>query len=268
MADKKKTTALVSAPSTAILEALRNEFPVEQGYTQNQLPRIGMFSQDVTEGKGKAMKVVTEAGTFFIDRESEEPGKDGKKEWNKEEIGDSIEAIVVFQRRQLRHYNESTEEYTSSPVFDFAEDEVPLFLNKKEVARGTAAELKALPQFQFTKDGKTRSSLEDNKILYVLYEGELFQMNLRGSSMFSYKTYAKSVLPPAVLTKFTSEYCEKGDISWNKMLFEAVRDLNAKEVEEVMSHMAEIKESIKSQKEFFATQNSASDKAKKELDEF
>jgi hypothetical protein len=279
--DNKKTTAVALKPSQAILEALRNEFPAEQGFTRTYLPRLGMFSQDVMEGKGKAMKVVTEAGTFFTDRQSEEETEnaEGKKvkEFVKEEIGDSIEGIIIFQRRQLRHYNESTEEYTSSPIFDFDTDIIPLFLGKKEVARGTAAELKARSEFQVTKEGKTKSTLEENKILYVIYKDEIFQMNLRGSSMYSYKGYAKELhaneqSPSMVLTKFTSEACEKGDIEWNKMIFTVKRDLDGKECKEVYEKVQEIKAGITEEREFFANQNEAKSaekaKAKKELDEF
>lgn len=277
MADKNKKTTALTVPNQAILDALRNEFPAEQGFTRVFLPRLGMIAVDVKVGKGKAMKVVSEAGTFFTDRQAEEANEEGKKEFEKEEIGDAISGIIVFQRRQLRHYNESTEEYTSSPIFDFDTDVIPLFLNKKEVAKGTAAELKSRPEFQLTKDGKTKSTLEENKILYVLYNDELFQMNLRGSSMYSYKTYAKDLhtenkSPNTVLTAFSSEACEKGDIEWNKMTFSAKRDLNAEEAETVLEKIKELKAGIVQEREFFAskdaTAKAADDEATKKLNDF
>lgn len=270
----KKNTSVVSAPSQAIIEALRNEYPEEQGFVRNYLPRLGMFSQDVTEGKGKAMKVVTEAGTFFVDRKMEENDAKGKIQFEKNEIGDSMKGVIIFQRRQLRHYDEATEEYTSSPIFDFDTDVVKLFKNKKEVASGTAAELKALAKFQITKDGKTKSALEENKILYVVYgkDHEIFEMNLRGSSMYSYKSYAKELhanekVPSLVLTKFTSEACEKGDINWNKMMFSVERDLTGSEAEAIFEQVKELKSSIAQERSFFANKDSAKvaeDKAEEE----
>lgn len=271
MAEKNKTKALAVAPTPAILEALRNEFPAEQGFTQNLFPRLGMFSQDVIEGKGKTQKVVTEAGTFFTDKQSEnEIEKDGKKvkEWEKEELGDSIEGIILFQRKQLRHYDESTETYTTSPVYDDESEIVPLFCNKAEVARGTPAELKARTEFQFEKEGKKRSSLEDNRILYVEYEGEIYQMSLRGSSMYSFMKYARENIVPSVVTKFSSEAMEKGKISWNKMTFEVARQLSQEECEEVFAKVQDIKAGVAEQKAFYAGKNGEQAKADKALNDF
>ena len=259
-----KNTAVAVKASDAILEALRNEFPAEQGFTRVQLPRLGMFSQHVEEevkdkktGK-KRIDIISEAGTFYVDRQSDEADEDGKKPYQKTDIEGEIDGIIIFQRRQLRHYDEATEEYTSSPIFDFDEDVVTLFKNKKEVGKGTPAELKALQKFQVTKDGKTKSTLEENKILYVLYNDELFQMNLRGSSMYSYKTYSKELgaqdkAPSVVLTHFSSEECEKGDIKWNKMIFTAKRDLSQSECEAVFEKVKELKAGIAEERSFFAS---------------
>lgn len=258
---KPKTTAVTVAPSEEKLALLKSEFPQEEGFTKTIYPRLGMYSQDVTEEvrnpktNKKEIKLITEAGTFYIERQSEEAGEDGKKEWTKEEIGTEVEATIVFQRKQLRHYNESTEEYTSSPVFDSMEEVVPLFRDKKEIARGTPAELKARPEFEVVKEGKTKSALEDNRILYVLYEGEIYQMNLRGSSMFSFMSYARGATPPAVLTKFSSESMEKGDIAWNKMTFETVRNLSDAEVDIVLENIETIKTLIAEEKQFYAAKN-------------
>lgn len=259
MATKTTTKALAVAPSEEKLALLKSEFPQEDGFTKTIYPRLGMYSQDVTEevrnkqGR-KEIKLITEAGTFYIERQSEEE-VDGKREWTKEELGTKVEATIVFQRKQLRHYNESTEVYTSSPVFDSMDEIVPLFRDKKEIARGTPQELKAREEFEVVKEGKTKSALEDNRILYVLYEGELYQMNLRGSSMFSFMSYARGATPPAVLTKFSSESMEKGDIAWNKMTFETVRNLADSEVDTVLENIENIKTSVAEEKQFYAAKN-------------
>ncbi len=273
-----KSTAVVAAPSQAILEALRQETPAEQGFTRTLFPRLGMYSQDVVEGKGKNQTVVAEAGIFFTDKPTGEEVKndDGKmvKEFEKNEIGDSIEGIIIFNRKQLRHYDEKTETYTSSPVYDNDDEVVPLFRNKAEIARGTPAELKARPEYQFEKDGKTKSSLEDNRILYILYrepksdEAQIFEMNIRGSSMYSFMNYARKTLVPSVLTKFTSEAMEKGKIQWNKMIFEVSEQLDADNCTMVLEKVKEIKEAIMQEKQFFAAKNADNAKADQALKDF
>lgn len=268
MTKDKKTTAVAVLPSAETLAELRDAFPVEAGYSQVQLPRLGMFAQDQTEGKGKAMKVVSEAGTFFIDKQTDEEDAEGKKKWEKEEIGTELEGIIFFQRKQLKYFDETTETYTSSAVYDGEDEVVPLFTNKAEVARGTPAELRARPEYQFEKDGKVKSKLEDNRILYVLKDGEVYQMNLRGSSMYSYMTYARKVLPPSVLTVMNSEAKEKGSIAWNQMTFTEKRKLSAKEIEEVQEKLEEVRKAVKEQKEFYASMTISSAKAKDDLKNF
>ncbi len=244
MPKTKEITTVMSEDTLAMLE---ESYPVEQGNTRISLPRLGMMSQDKMEGKGKSMVVVAEAGTFFTEKQSDEEDETGKKLWEREELGDSIEAIILFQRKQLKSYDESTEEYTSSPVYDSDDEVIPLWLNKKEVARNTPVELKKM--YQYTdKEGKVKSSLEDNRILYVQYQGDVYQMNLRGSSMYSFLTYAKKTLPPSVLTTLSSEPKEKGTISWNQMTFTAKRKLTEAEAQEIVAKVVEIKQTIAAEK--------------------
>ncbi len=213
-----------------------------------------MVSQDKTEGKGKQMKVTQEAGTFLKEYQTEETDENGKKVWAKDELGTEIEGTIVFQRKQLKFYDETTQDFTSSTIFDSNEDIIPLFCNKAEVARGTVAELKAKYNFVDPKDGKTKSRLEDNKVLYVLYNDEIHQMTLRGSSMYACKTYLKEVPNPTIfLTKFSSEPMEKGSIAWNKMTFVNVRPLTAKEAKEVLEKQNEIRQGVAEEKAYFAS---------------
>lgn|SRR3990167_521284 len=258
----KQTKELATLPNERALTELKASFPVEQGFTRSFLPRLSMVSQDRTEGKGKSMKVVAEAGTFFEERQDEEENGEGKKEWIKKELGSKVKGIILYQRKQLRLYDEKTEMYTSSPIYDEENQVIPLFCNKAEVARGTPADLKAL--YQYEKDGKTKSKLEDNRVLYVLKDDEIFQLSLRGSSMYSWMTFAKKVLPPSVLVELSSEPMEKGQISWNKMTFEVVRPLNADEVKDVMLRVVEIKDGIAQERAYYASAN----KAKDELEKF
>lgn len=243
------------------LAQLRQEYPTEMGFSRTLLPRFGLVSQDVVEGKGKQMKVITEAGTLYLERQGDEEeeieGADGKKiirkKWDREELGGETEGIILFQRKQLKYYDEKTEKYTSSPVYDTEDEVIPLFLDKTEVERGTPAELKA--KYPGTNaSGKTISKLEDNRILYVLIGDEVFQLNLRGSSMYSFLTYSRKTLPPSVITKFGSEAREKGSIEWNMMTFEPVRQLTEEEAQDVLAKVGEIKAGIATEKAYYAAQ--------------
>lgn len=281
----KKETGLVATASEESLALLRSEFPSEPSMSQTLLPRFSMASQDVMEGEGKNKKVVVEAGTFYLESQDEdetevedEKGKAVMKRlWTKTEIGDKARAIIVFQRKQLRFYDEDTETYTSSPVYDSEDEIVPLFCEKSEVARGTPKELKE--KYQFTdKDGKTKSKLEDNRILYVLYtakngEPTVYQLNLRGSSMYSFMSYARELnkkgrAPNMIVTEFGSEHREKGKIEWNMMTFEAIRDIGEDEAKDVLGRINEFKSAIAQQKAFFASKDAADQKANDEFNNF
>lgn len=248
--------AVATQASEESLAALRNEFPQEPGFTRVMLPRITFKSQDVTEGKGKAMKVVLEAGTFIEERETEDFDEEtGKKIWEKTELGKEIEGVIIFPRKQLKYFDESTEEFTSSPVYDTDDEIVPLFCNKVEIAKATPAMLKE--SYKYTdKDGKVKSKLEENRILYILRDGELFQLNLRGSSMYSFLAYARKTLAPSVVTKMNSESKEKGTIAWNQMTFIPARNLDQAEITDVLAKINEIKRGIADEKAFFGKQES------------
>ncbi len=240
-----KGKELANVVSEETLVALQESYPVEQNGQRIILPRLGMVSQDVVEGKGKSMKVITEAGTFFTEKPTDEEDPDtGKKIYKREELGTEIEGIILFKRYQLKMYHENEDTFTSSPVFDNENEEIPLFKDKSEVARGTVKELQAKYEYTDKATGKIRSKLELNRILYVQYEGETYQMNLRGTSMFAFLTYARKVLVPSVVTHFSSEAKEKGSINWNQMTFNAKRKLTEKEAQEILQKVQEIKQAV------------------------
>jgi hypothetical protein len=250
----KKNTELMVAPDEQMLAELRANTPQEKGFDRIMLPRLSFASQDKMEGEGKNKKVVVEAGTFFTEKQSEEVDEEGKKLWEKTELGNTIEATVIYTRKQLRLYDEATEKYTSSPIYDTDEEIIPLFLDKKEIARGTSKDLKAMYAYK-GEDGKTKSKLEENRVLYVLYEGEVYQMSLRGSSMYSWLSWVRTTLPSSVLTEISSESRSKGKIEWNAMTFKALRSLSAEEVGKVIELQREIKHGIQAEKEYYASIN-------------
>ncbi len=230
------------------------------------------------EGKGKNKKitVVEAAGTFFTEHETDEKeevtAEDGtvsqKPIWKKTELGESIEVVILYQRRQLRMYDEKTELYTSSPVFDTDDDVIKLFCNKNEVGKGTPAELKSKYMYQ-DKDGKQKCKLEENRILYVLYEGEKYQLNLRGSSMYAYLTYARKTIPNTVVTRLSSEAKEKGDIAWNQMTFVAASGLETDPelADQVLTEMKKLEAGIQIERQSFAALDNKNKKADAEMDE-
>lgn len=251
----KKTTAVATQADAAALAAFASQFPQEAGVSRMMLPRLTFKSQDVMEGKGKNKVVVVEAGTFFTERPTDEKDEEGKTVWDKQELGLEIEGLIVYRRKQLRFFDEPNDQFYSTPIFDDANDVVPLFCGKNKVATGTPAELKK--SFEYTtEDGKTRSKLEDNVILYVLYNDELYQLSLRGSSMYSFLDFARKVAisPSAHLVHFTSEAQEKGSIEWNQMKFTALRTITAAEMIVMQGHIDEIKHAIETERAFYAQQ--------------
>lgn len=239
---------IIKANEQALAE-LNDLFPREQNqFTRISLPRLSFVSQDVTEGKGKTLKVITEAGSFIKETPTEEVDENGKKVWQKEDLGKSIQATILYYRYQLSMYDESSEAFFSTPVFDKNTEVLPLFSKGKKVAEGTPAELKKLYEFVDTKDKKTKSKLRENRVLYVLYEGELYQMTLHGSSMYSFIDYKKNIVLPAVLSKISSTEEEKGSTQWNKASFETISKLDNEELSKNIQSIKEIITAIQAEK--------------------
>lgn len=261
MAKGKEVMVPVSDEQLALL---RQNYPTEMGFNRTLLPRFGLVSQDVTEEvrdpktKKKSLAVIAEAGTLFLERQGDEVDEEtNQKKWEREDLGTETDGVILYQRKQLKFYDQGSEEFTSSPVYDTDDQVLPLFLNKKEVDRGTPAELQARKQYQGqTAAGKATSKLEINRILYVLLKGEVFQLNLRGSSMYSFLKYARTTLVPSMLTTFSSEHQEKGTIEWHMMTFKAARALTGAEVSEVLEKQADIKHGIEAEKAYYAAQTS------------
>lgn len=242
----KEIQTTLTAEQKALLGQLT---PQEQGFTRISLPRLGMYSQDKFEGKGKSAVLVKEAGMFYTEVPPTE--KDG--EWAKQEIGTLMDGIVLYHRKQLSYYDNATEKYTSSPIYDTPEDVVPLFMDGKEVHRGTTAELKSKYAYTDPDDGKVKSKLEDMRVLYILKDGQVYQMTLRGSSMWAFSKYAKSCLVSSVLTRFCSEAKENGSIAWNQMTFDAVREITPEEASVVIDNITKITNAIAEEKAYFAS---------------
>ncbi len=257
---KKETKEVSTQLSAEQLAILDSSYPVEDSFSSVMLPRLGMYSQDKMEGKGKDKKVTAEAGIFYTERQTEKLDANGKKVWEKSELDTEIEAIILYERKQLSFYD--GEKYTSSPIYDNDSQAIPLFRDRKEIDRGTPAELKGREEYQGkSAKGKDISKLEDIKVLYVLLDGDVYQMNLRGTSMYAFKTYKKSFQPNRFLTRMNSESKINGKIEWNQMTFEAVRPINSDEGDTVIAHIADIKKAVEAQAAFYAGRSASSSKA-------
>ena len=287
----KKNTALAKAPDQEVLDSISQAFPSEERKQFLSFPKLRMVSKDQTEGTGKNMKVTTEAGTFFTDVQDKEETeveeevrqKNGKikiekimkRLWTSDELGPEVQGIIVFQRYQLKMWDQANERFISSAVYDKGDTDIPLFEGKNEIARGTPEELKApYSEVQKGKDGKkdkTVSKLKDERVLFVWIGndseegGQVYQMSVKGKSMYNYLKYTGEVKVPTVVTSFNSVPDEFGSNKFNTMTFEQVRGINATEAEKIQEAQAILREYIANQKEAFA--NKAEDTGKKEADE-
>jgi hypothetical protein len=270
----KTSTAIAKPMSDEVREQLDAAFPQEASALRIQLPRFGMVSQDITEetknpktGK-KEITIVTEAGTFFTETQTEDLDENGKKLWEKTELGIEIsEIIILYERKQLSFFSPD-EGYTSSPIYDTADEEVRLFHKKKEVARGTPAELRALPQFQGkTAKGKPTSKLEENRVLFVQLDGVVYQWTVRGSSMYEFLGYKKATKPNQVITSLSSESREQGTTRWNATTFTSLRPLNADESVEVLTKIQDIQKAISIEKGSYAQTKAIKEGDDKDFDE-
>jgi hypothetical protein len=274
-----KTKAVAVVANDEQMEILRNSFPVEDRATRISLPRLMMLSKDVTEEtkdpktKKKTINVIQAAGTFYIEKPGDEEveGKDGKKykPWVKDyfEGEESIEVVIVYKRKQLRFFDEGQGKWISSPIYDSADQIIPLFVDRKEIARGTPKELQA--QYpSTTAKGRPSSKLKDETILYVLYEGELYQMNLSQSSKWVFSDYTKNTNPSTVVTRIGSLQQENGSNIYQVMSFEEVRSLNADEAALAIEKVSEIKEAVDSERAFYESKQAEDSEADKTSKDF
>ncbi len=230
--------------------------PKENTFIRKTFPRISFTSQDKTEGKGKTMKVVEEAGTFFIEKPTDETDEKGKKIWSHEEIGKSLEGVIFFTRKKLSYYDQAAGKFISSSMYDQDTDEIVLWQDGKQIAKGTKAQLQA--PYMFTKeDGKKSCKLAENKILYVWYEGEVFELTVKGTSMFEYSGYYKqwNGEPNKNMTLISSVECENGATVWNKTTYSRVRQLTQAEWDTTRALAAEMIAGIQEEKAYFGSLN-------------
>lgn len=248
------TTELTTIATEEQLAELKALNPQSDSYQRINVPRLGMLAKDLLEetgtGKNKKIEVIQPAGAFYIERES--TNEDGERVWNKEFIeGETISVLVAYNRKQLSMWDDGTKMFTNSPIYDDANDVIPLWEGGKEIARGTPAEHQALYP-SLTAKGKPSSKLKEVKILYVVYEDNVYQMNLSQSSKYEFMTYTKAVHPSTVVTVIGSQEETHGSNTYRKMTFTSGGTVNNDQYLAIKDTATMIKESIEAEKAFYA----------------
>ena len=231
------------------LAILNESYPINDDESRLLLPRFGMLSKDIVEesgtGKNKKITVLQAAGTFYTERDLGEVNEEtGKKVWTKEFLeGEEQDVIIAFHRKQLRKYDSSLEKFISTPIFDNADQILPLYLDKQIIKRGNQATLQACYP-ALTQKGKPTSDLKEEVILYVVYKNELYQCNISQSSKWEFKTYKKNINPSTVVTTLGSVEETFGKNTYRKMTFTNKRMINAEEFDIVNGSQTTLKEEV------------------------
>lgn len=238
------------------LEILDSAFPVIGEPNRTSYPRLGMLSKDIISetGSGKNKKITVEqsAGTFYTEcDEGEVDEETNKKKWTKTFIdGEEISVNIVFARKQLRKYDSSLEKFISSPIFDNANQIIPLYLDKQIIKTGNQAQLQSCYP-ALTQKGKPTSDLKEETILYVVYNGTTYQMNLSQSSKWSFKDYTKSVNPSTVITTLGSIEETFGTNTYRKLTFTNNRMITGDEFETVSENQSALKDTVANDAQLF-----------------
>lgn len=236
------------------LAVLDSSYPVAEESNRLTFPRLGMLSKDLTEetgkGKAKTIKVIESAGTFYTEKDNGETDPEtGKKIWTKEFIGDKIEVVIAYERKQLRKFDASLKKFISTPLYDTADQVLPLYLDKQVIKRGTPEQLQSLYP-ALTAKGKKTSDLKEECILFVLYEGEMYQMTLSQSSKWAFKDYKKNVNPSKVLTLIGSVEETFGTNAYQKMTFKNQRFITQEEFDSVVEGQTILKDKAQSDAQY------------------
>lgn len=238
------------------LALLNDSFPVSNDESRIIYPRFGMLGKDVVEvsgaGKNKKVTVLQAAGSFYTEKDEGEINEEtGKKKWTKTFIdGETVDIIISFQRKQLRMYDQSLKKYYNSQIFDDSNQFLSLFLDRQVVKKGTQKELQAMFP-TLTQKGKPSSKLEEEIILYVIYEGETYQMNVPKSAKWDFKDYAKLGNPSACITTLGSIEETKGDNTYSKVTFKKGRTIDRDEFEKVRENQTTLEEVVENDSQLF-----------------
>lgn len=252
------------------LAILGDAYPIIDDVSRQTFPRLGVIAEDITEetgtGKNKKIKVIQSAGTFYTEKDEGETDKDGKKKWTKNFLdAESIDAIIAYHRYQLKIYDKSLKKYISSPIYDRPEQILPLYLDRQVIKRGTEKELQSLYP-ELTLKGKPTTGLKKQMVLYVIMNGEMYQMETNQSSQYSFKDYKKTVNIPAVVTSIGSTAELAGGTKYRKLNFKMKRAINSEEFETIVENQTLLKDQVENDNTRFLAAPKE-DTSEKEMDE-
>ena len=254
------------------LAVLNESFPVGDEQPRLLLPRFGMLAKDITEetgtGKNKKTTVLQSAGTFYTETDKGEVDEKGKKVWTKDFMDEqTVDVNIVYFRYQLKYYDQGLKKFISTPVYDNAEQVLPLYLEKKVIKRGTEKELQAMYP-KLTQKGKPSSDLKKLTILYVMYNGELHQFNLSTSSGWEFSSYKQKVNPSTVVTTLSSTEETFGINTFSKTMFNVARPISADEFNTVSENQAKVKETAEADSKFLLGAGTDEEEAEEEFKKF
>lgn len=235
---------------SSVFDQLRESYPQHAGddYQKTFLPQIRFKAKAVLDDNDV---VVTKAGTFVNVIRDEEKNADGKYEYTEEAIGTSLKDVsVVFERYRLSFYDAPDNSYISSPLFDDKDNEVvKLFGGGKEIASGTVKELQE--PYMVEENGKRRSALKLQKVLYVVVDGVLHEMALSVGNGFAWSNFKRTC--EVSLVKFTidSKKTEYGGNKYNEMTFTVGDYLTEEEALANLKLIQDIKASIAAEKAYY-----------------
>lgn len=256
--EKANAKEIVTEASAEALAELAQAFPQGDSYNRTVFPKLVFKSQTVLDDDEN---VKIKAGTFFVERPTEEEDENGKVIWDSKELGKSIEAHIIYHRKRLTMWDGGNEVFYSTRLFDESTEVVPLFKKGDFITDGTPSELKSLyseeKEVVDFKTGEKKmkmiSNLRDAKVLYILLDGELVELTIQGSSMWSFMEYLKKTAVPATITGFNSTKEEKGSNKWNKMSFKALRNPTAEEATLAIETGKALLEGIADEKAYYAS---------------
>jgi hypothetical protein len=258
--------AIITAEQLAILN---ESYSVETQNTRQSFPRFGMLAKDIVEetgtGKNKKIKLVQAAGSFYTEKETDEVETDddgkAKKSWKKDFFDtETVQATIIYRRKQLRFYDAGLEKFISSPIYDNSDQVVPLYLDKRQIAKGTPVELQALYPTKTAK-GKDSSKLKETYILYILIDGVTYQWNLTESSKWAFLDYARTVNPSTVVTEIGSVEETFGTNTFRKATFTSKGLIDTEVFDTVVEGQNTIKQLVESDKRFYLSAPTVTDDA-------
>lgn len=251
MAKNKEQSLALTEEQKALLD---NSFPVGDQSNRLSLPKFGMLSKDITEesgtGKNKKIKVIEAAGTFYTESDEGEKNEEGKSVWTKTYLeGETVDLQIVYFRHQLRMYDSSLSKFYSTPIYDNAEQTLPLYMDKQIVKRGTEKDLQAMFP-KVTLKGKPGSKLDKKTILYVLWDNKMYQFELSVSSGWEFSTFRKKINPSSVITTLSSTEEQAGSNVYRKINFNIKRPITSDEFDTVAENQTQVKAVVESDSRF------------------